>query len=244
MKKIIYILTLIFTLGCTFTKKPERIIKEDKLIIKYSNPTQFIKLEKAKLKKDYFKLFEPVKDRIGELKFNVVETKHFKYKSIEYWGFKITAEGTPDWSYSEKFVIVSNTGKILYEVDFRQIEKELKIPECGVPNYNLDSLSVINFTDTDLLAASINEYYNPCGGQPKIETQKLFFYSLENSNLIDSIELFYHLSDFNYKERRNSDLTIEANAIKLKRSEYKAGKLKSTMKVEYKVIDGIIIKDK
>ncbi|MFA8451944.1 MAG: hypothetical protein ACEPOW_14710 [Bacteroidales bacterium] len=244
MRAIIYILILIFTLGCTNSKKPEKTEQEEKLIIKYSNPAQILKLEKAKLEKDYFKLFEFVRNRIGELKFKILDTKHLNYKGIEYWGFKIAAEGSPDWSYAEKFVIVSNTGKFLYEVDFRQIEKELKIPECGVPNYDLDSLSIINVAKTDFLTASIKEHYDPCGGQPEIETQKLLFYSLKNSDLIDSIELFYSMSDFNNKERRMSELKIEANTIKLQRSEYKSGKVHSTENLVYKVIDGKLIKDK
>lgn len=244
MRAIIYILTLIFTLGCMASKIPENKVKEEKLIINYSSPVQYLKKEEAQLKKKYLNLFEPVKDRIGEIKLKILDTKKLNYKDIEYWGFKIAAEGSPEWSYSENFVIISNTGKILYEVDFRQIEKELKIPECGVPNYDLDSLSIINVDETDFLTASIKEHYNPCVGQPEIETQKLLFYSLKNSELIDSLELFYSMSDFEYKEKRISDLRIEDNTIKIRKSEYKSGKLQSVGDIKYIVIDGKLIKDK
>ncbi len=240
LRTIYYILIFLVILGCSAKSTNNRV--DIKII--YSNPNDFITKNIDYLTDNYQKYFGRVINEIGVIKFEIQETEEIIIEDTKIWGLRISAIGKPDWSYCEKFILISSHGEILFDRDFRQIEKDLKIPECGMPNYYFDTLETIILGNDELFKSQIKEYYEPCGGQDEITTITMYLYSIENFSLIDSIEVYYKFSNWGDNEiTRKSKIKIDDDILTVIKEEYLADKLVDKTETNYKLIDNKLLKN-
>ncbi|GAB4180042.1 MAG: hypothetical protein Kow00108_16200 [Calditrichia bacterium] len=203
----------------------------------YQNPIDFIKMNERYLIQNYHRYFVKIMDEVGALTIGIKETKELKVGQVTFWGLKLWAKGDPDWSYQEKSILINNLGDILFEKDFRQIEPNMNLAECGVPNYQIENMEIMNIGNSELLKVEIHEYYEPCVGQPLVSTITWHLYSLENYQLIDTIEVFYKKKPYGEPAFiRQSDIMNRQNGITVRTREMSGNKLINEFRKEYNLI--------
>ena len=231
MKVIHYFLVLFLIAGCSNSTSKKNSEVEDKFEIVYSTPNDYLIENREKLVEDYFKYFKTARERIGELNFSVVEQKTVEKGNLKVFGLKISALGLKGWSYAEKVLVISNSGQVLYENRFRQIEPRLKIPECGMPNLFLDSLYSVKPFDNELLKIELREYFKGCCGHSLQETKFTKFFKFPSLEYVDSVETLFWLPykgtciEIKPEEKRISTIDIEKNNIIVQTESFVGGEL-------------------
>jgi hypothetical protein len=207
--------------------------KRAELILKYKSPIDFIESNREYLKTDYFKYFGRVLENVGDLEFKIVDSKQIKDEKYVVHGIKISAEGLKSWSYCEKVVVFANSGEILFESGFRQIEKELKIAECGVPKIDLESIDYKVIGTDKVVFTNIKEYYHTCAGQPRTEIKTLYLNSFIDYERIDSIITRINIGNSN--ENYDCEVNVEGDLIQVTKTEQVEDK-KVTSKLNYEIV--------
>ncbi len=179
----------------------------------YSDHSDFIRKQETNLKKEYNKLFGSVEDQLGPIEIKINETQSFDSLD-DITGILISAKGVPNWSYSEKLILYSRYGQILFETPFYQIHPEMRIPECGVPQHKLGNIYTRYVAGSKFLFSEINSYYYPCGGQPEIKIMTTYIYAANDYSILDSLECFYQKIDGSAKETtRETTITFNEDFI-------------------------------
>lgn len=156
----------------------------------YSDHSDFFRKQETNLRKEYNKLFSSIADQLGPIEIEINETQSFDSLD-DITGILISAKGVPDWSYSEKLILYSRYGQILFESPFHQIHPEMKIPECGVPQHKFGNIYTRYVAGSKYIFSEIDTYYYPCGGQPETKIMTTYIYTANDYSKLDSLEGFY-----------------------------------------------------
>jgi hypothetical protein len=176
MKRSILFLTLIVQLifSCNDTKRT----KEYPISIKYGNGFDFVNNERTAIIDEFHKYFEPSGEDLSNPNIEILKSDSLEYKNLKIFIMNISAESSRDWSYCEKLIVFSNSGIRLFETPLTQYDKEYKIPECGVADYNIDEAFKIDIDKAEFLVLDINEHYWNCASQPSIQKKELRIYTI------------------------------------------------------------------
>lgn len=155
----------------------------------YRTPEEFFEANKTALEEDYFQLWDFAKDKIDTVKYQILSSKSYDFKGKKIFSIRVSGQSSEPWSYSEKILVGNESGEVILDMDFVQIEPELKIPECGVPNYFIDSLTSIVIGEHELFAIGYTAKFEPCCGQSEEQRTELLVHT--GSKKVEPIELYY-----------------------------------------------------
>ena len=199
--------------------------------VKYLSEQHYITVNKDSLINSYKDFFSFSTEEIVEPVFSVRDSSSISIGNEKIFCFKIAAKAQPNWSYCEKLVVVSNRGNLLYDTEFRQIDREYEMAECGVPSYWPDTMEVITIAEKQLLSVIIEERYHPCCGQSQQQTNTLYLYDSADLSLINSVDTYfwkpYIGSCFEIKpeEKTTSELLTGDTKLQIKIADYIGGEL-------------------
>ncbi|MDX8340943.1 hypothetical protein SLH46_17220 [Draconibacterium sp. IB214405] len=199
--------------------------------LKYLSEQHYIDLNKDSLINNYKDYFSFSTEDIVEPAFSIHDSSCITAGNEKIFCFKIAAKAQQSWSYCEKLVVVSNHGDLLYNTEFRQIDREYEMAECGVPSYWPDTLEIITIAEKQLLAVVIEERYHPCCGHSQQQKNTLYLYDSADLSLIDSVNAYFWLpyNDSCEKkkpeEKTTSELIVGEDKLQIELSNFIGGEL-------------------
>lgn len=145
------------------------------------------------LNTEYRDFWSFVKEGMDSIRFTIVSEKEITWNKKQVYGLLISGEAGFSGSYTEKALLIDSEGNTLLESEFRQIDPELKIAECGEQRFTIDSLTTVEMGEYELLAATYTGRFDPCHGQNDDQKTQLYFFN--NKVLVDEIELYFKATD-------------------------------------------------
>ena len=231
--KILSLLLLAILIDCSESKPSEEQIANEG----YENSEEFFTSSKKSLEDDYYKLWDFASDKIDTVNLTLLSSKTYQFKGDKIFSIRVAGQSTEPWSYSEKVLIGKSNGEIALDMDFIQIEPELKIPECGVPNYFVDSLTTITIGNHELFAVGYTAKFEACCGQSEEQRTELMIYT--DSQKVELIELFYWNAyngtciEEKPEETRKSTIRTSGNSLIVERTTKIKGQESTTETFKY-----------
>ena len=220
-------------LGCAETKPTGgEHIKDG-----YQTPEAFFDGNKKSIEEDYFEFWGSAIEQIDTVNFKLLYSVTYEFEGEKIFSLRVAGQSTKSWSYAEKVVIGKSDGELIVDKEFIQIEPRLKIPECGVPNFSVDSLTTITIGKHELLAVASTAKFEPCCGQSEEQRTVLDIYT--DSKKVESIELYYwnpyngSCIEVKPEEMRKSTIRTSGNTLIVERTTEIKGKAPTSETLSY-----------